>query len=124
MHFVHNPKYADLVAWAYQRSSYNYNTASLEATAGAFMDNIDRLRAVSLMPAVIAAHASGRGDVPEGLGEGATLAERYIASIPVVRDGFKPLFSSIIIGGWTAFESLATDLWIEALNIRPKSLGL
>lgn len=119
-----NPQYANLVKWAYQQSGYQYNSKVLEPTIRAFIENIDRLRAVSLMPAVMAAHASGRGNVPEGLGEGAALAEEYIKSIPVVRDGFKPLFSNVIIGAWTAFESLATDLWIAAVNLRPKSLGL
>lgn len=117
-------KYIQLVKWAYQRSEYKLQSQELEATARSFLDNIDRLRAVSLMPAVIAAHAMGKGDVREGLAAGSMAAESYIEVIPVVRDGFKPLYSSVIIGAWTAFESLATDLWIKALNIRPKKLGL
>jgi hypothetical protein len=31
--------------------------------------------------------------------------------------------ASIIIGSWTSFEALAEDLWVEALNSRPR-LGL
>jgi hypothetical protein len=30
------------------------------------------------------------------------------------------VLSSIILGAWTAFEALATDLWVTALNANPK----
>jgi hypothetical protein len=30
------------------------------------------------------------------------------------------LLSSVIVGAWTAFEALATDLWVAALNANPK----
>jgi len=33
------------------------------------------------------------------------------------------LYSSLIIGAYTAFEVLATDLWLVAVNERPKSLA-
>jgi hypothetical protein len=34
------------------------------------------------------------------------------------------LAGSLVVSSWTAFESLATDLWIVAVNKRPKLLGL
>ncbi len=111
-------KYLALVKWAYQQSSYDLNSETLVPIIHAFLDNIDRLRAISLMPAVIVAHASGKGNKPEGLASGAADAEAYIASIPVVGDGFKPFFSSVVSGAWTAFEAVATDLWIASVNAR------
>lgn len=39
-------------------------------------------------------------------------------------DGFDSIFSSMIVGAWTAFETLATDLWVTAVNLRPMSLGV
>jgi hypothetical protein len=37
--------------------------------------------------------------------------------------GFGSWLASLIVGMWTAYEVLATDLWVEAVNHRPKSLG-
>jgi len=40
------------------------------------------------------------------------------------RHGLLMVLSSALIGTWTAFESIATDLWIEAVNRRPTTLGV
>lgn len=37
--------------------------------------------------------------------------------------GMELLFSNILVGCWMTFEMLATDLWIAAVNARPKTLG-
>jgi len=34
--------------------------------------------------------------------------------------GFQLVICSIVVGAWTAFESLAEDLWVAALNARPR----
>lgn len=40
----------------------------------------------------------------------------------LVRPGFVALLGAQIIGAWTAFDSLTNDLWIAAVNLRPKTL--
>ena len=37
-----------------------------------------------------------------------------------VRDSIRSLLASATTAGWTAFEYLSTDLWVEVLNTRPK----
>lgn len=41
---------------------------------------------------------------------------------PWPRTATSYLYSSLILGAYTAFEALATDLWLVSLNLRPKSL--
>ncbi len=38
-------------------------------------------------------------------------------------ESFVDLMFNQIVGAWTAYEVLATDLWVEAVNRRPKHLG-
>jgi hypothetical protein len=38
-------------------------------------------------------------------------------------DGIRSILSGIVVGSWTTFESLAADLWVAAVNCRPR-LGL
>ena len=38
--------------------------------------------------------------------------------------GALSLLSAMTTGAWTAYESLATDLWIAAVNLRPNDLGV
>lgn len=40
-----------------------------------------------------------------------------------VLEGFHSLLSSQLLLAWTAYEALATDLWVAAVNSRPHSLG-
>jgi hypothetical protein len=115
---VDNPKYKALVRWAFAEFKYPYNSSILGPVVDSFLDNLARIRSLALMPAVMVAHASGKGDRPEGLASGTVDAEDYIGSIPVVGGGFKPFFSSIVSGAWTTFEALATDLWIASVNAR------
>jgi hypothetical protein len=121
-------EYSGLVEWAHTVSQYSFQTPFLEPVVKAFMENMDRCRCLVLAPAVIAAHAeaNARGETigREHLRKGADAVEHYHWNIPAVGDGMQSLFSSVLISAWTAFEALATDLWIEAVNHRPKSLGL
>jgi hypothetical protein len=121
-------EYAGLVEWAHLVSQYSFQNQFLEPVVRAFMENVDRCRCLILAPAVIAAHAEANARSeeigPEHLQKGARAVEHYHWSIPAVTDGMQSLFSSVLIGAWTAFEALATDLWIKAVNQRPMSLGL
>lgn|GEM_PF-3817188 len=38
--------------------------------------------------------------------------------------GIEAFLSSLLLGAWTAFESLAADLWEEALNVHPHTLAV
>jgi hypothetical protein len=38
-------------------------------------------------------------------------------------DFIQPWLQSIVVMTWTAFEVMATDLWVEAVNLRPTLLG-
>jgi len=38
-------------------------------------------------------------------------------------DGLMAMLNAQVIGAWTAFETMAKDLWVAAVNQRPKSLG-
>jgi hypothetical protein len=38
--------------------------------------------------------------------------------------GFYAVLANQLTGTWTAFEALATDLWVKAVNLRPMTLGL
>jgi hypothetical protein len=47
----------------------------------------------------------------------------HTGAYPVISDGFSGLLAAQVIGAWTAFETMATDLWIEVVNRRPAILG-
>lgn len=38
--------------------------------------------------------------------------------------GYRASLANQLIGLWTAYESFATDLWVQALNLRPSTLGM
>lgn len=46
--------------------------------------------------------------------------KREIINSPHFRPGYEALLASQVIGCWSAFETLATDLWVQLVNIRPK----
>lgn len=120
--------YSGLVRWATPVPQEAIWGDELKNVAMSYLENINRIRCLALTPAVIAAHAEAKGRdeeiEQEHLMQGAAAVEHYHWNIPAVGSGMQSLFSAVIIGAWTAFESLATDLWIEAVNLRPKSLGL
>jgi hypothetical protein len=39
-----------------------------------------------------------------------------------VRTAFEAILSTMLLDTWMAYESLSTDLWINAVNLRPKAL--
>src|SRR5687767_5618612 len=113
-------KYPELVKWAHQDWQYAHNTESLGLTIQAFMDNIGRIQCLALTPAVTTAHALqidhyAKGGKPDRkhLDDGAKAVEFYTQSVPAVREGIFTLFATVAVGAWTAFEALATDLWVE-----------
>jgi hypothetical protein len=42
----------------------------------------------------------------------------------VLSQSFEAILIAVVIGAWTAFEVLATDLWITEVNARPMTLGV
>ena len=46
-----------------------------------------------------------------------------IQAAPHIAQGMRGIMESAILSAWTAFEVLAVDLWVAALNARPMSLG-
>jgi hypothetical protein len=51
-------------------------------------------------------------------------ASRYMAVGPeTVRQGFEAILISQVTGTWTAFETLAADLWVAAINQCPSKLS-
>lgn len=44
------------------------------------------------------------------------MAERH----PGMASALDALFASVVLGSWTAFECLASDVWVEAVNHGPK----
>jgi hypothetical protein len=69
------------------------------------------------------------GGVDTGLEEFHEVANGILARLPGasidrVFVGLEVVLSGIIVGVWTAYESLATDLWITAVNQQPMTLGV
>jgi hypothetical protein len=56
--------------------------------------------------------------------------KKVLVECGVIADGDKldrwldSMLESMIVGLWTAFEILATDLWVKAVNLRPMTLGV
>lgn len=44
-------------------------------------------------------------------------------NVPGLIVAIESLLASVLISAWTAFETLAGDLWVAAVNARPDSLG-
>jgi hypothetical protein len=83
--------------------------------ASVFQQNINGVRALAVLPGVVAAHAYGPNvDLVVG-------AERVEASKQAlwVWTGTDILYASVVIGTWTAFEVLAGDLWVDVVNRVP-----
>jgi len=47
----------------------------------------------------------------------------YIAQDRVAFEGILAWLSTVLVGAFTAFESMATDMWVRAVNRRPNTLG-
>jgi hypothetical protein len=59
-----------------------------------------------------------------GLGPGCDFSTVYAHAESYSAPGMRRFRESCLIGVWSAFETLAADLWVEAVNQRPDSLGL
>jgi hypothetical protein len=58
-------------------------------------------------------------------GRAADLVERFAKGMrPFAQWGLEALYSSAMVQLWTAYEALATDLWVEAVNLRPRPLAV
>lgn len=55
----------------------------------------------------------------------ADIIDRAVAAVGShqIHQGVKATLSAAIVGTWTAFENLAGDLWVAAVNERPRSLA-
>lgn len=51
------------------------------------------------------------------------IAVNMLSRAPFGTDGFDVILSSMVIGAWSAFESMAGDLWEQALNLNPEDLA-
>ena len=113
------PDYPSLAQWARpdaDEPSPHIKVASPFAyTTSAFVENINRMRALAVLPGVVAAHALG-SDVD--LVSGAERVEVSQGALWVAK-GTNALFASVVIGAWTAFEVLSGDLWCDVVNRVP-----
>ena len=103
----------------------------------AFESNCVRVAALSMLPAWLLSDPVGEmiNELLErhragNLGAGASLTIPVnLGEIdarcdnPIVYAGLHGLLSSIVVSAWTVFETLAKDLWVAAVNARPKLLG-
>lgn len=53
----------------------------------------------------------------------AVKAFEVLAQAPLYYEAFNSVMLNQVVAAWTAYEILATDLWVEAVNHRPKTLG-
>ena len=119
-----NSGYSALAQWA-RPDSPNEIPLGIKADspvayrATIFEENIGRIRALAVLPGVIAAHARGP-DVNLAVG-----AERVDLSHSAlwVAKGTNSHFASVLIGALTAFEVRATDVWRDAVNLLPHRVG-
>lgn len=96
----------------------------------AFEGNISRIFALCKIPAIVAAHVlhadrlnNGENLKASAFTDGCNVVDRHI-SIPAMQVGTSALYATMIIGVWSAFETLAGDMWISALLSRPQLAGL
>jgi hypothetical protein len=54
----------------------------------------------------------------------ATRVDEVARQLAAANDGIDALYSSVVLSSWTLFESLATDLWVAAVNVEPKLSAL
>ncbi|MDB5441723.1 MAG: hypothetical protein JWP73_99 [Phenylobacterium sp.] len=54
---------------------------------------------------------------------GANAIEQYMTLGMLDEEGIVAVLSSMIVGGWMCFESLASDLWLQMVNMFPKPLA-
>ncbi len=89
----------------------------LVSVGKALARNMDRTAALAWLPFSLTGPEQG-----PGRGMSSDSLDRYLA-VENVRGGLETLLAAISINAWTTYESLATDLWIAAVNSRPSKLG-
>lgn len=52
-----------------------------------------------------------------------SMIQSFMASESDIRIAFETILFSVLTGTWTAFESMAVDLWVAALNAHPGGLS-
>ena len=128
---------------SYREVCRDFNKREVKKAVTAFARNLDRVVAMSvlfggLIGALCIASTGKRrrmrerpittdfdrlSDVINHLVDGA-----HIESHEKAQQGFELILSGMIVGSWTAFETLAGDLWEQCLNSRPemgfKALGI
>jgi hypothetical protein len=129
--------------------NFDPHTKALAPVAKAFRDNLDRVLSVAVVPDLFAAqYTFHKGRLPAGRMEFTGPVEAlqkqqeyalqelgYDSSVTNVdqwfrnaytvlsRFVFSGLLGTMVIGAWTAFETLAGDLWDAAVNAHPKTLS-
>src|SRR5688572_9107867 len=110
-------------------SQLRRDAAALSLYGQLFTDSPDRDHAERNAAIEREAHRSastfGSGILPPhpGLSEemsGAESIEMFAGWDRHTAEGMKALMGAVILGMWTAFETLAADLWVECLNARPR----
>ncbi|HEV8070354.1 MAG TPA: hypothetical protein VGP76_21750 [Planctomycetaceae bacterium] len=116
----------------------------------AFIRNLDRVVALGKLPRMFNLHwentrraeAEARGQGPRVITSGPPIewqpwpvhavqleprpfsVDFLFGKVPIgSRFAVEGLMASMLIGTWTAFETLASDLWEEALNCHPQALA-
>jgi hypothetical protein len=118
----------------------------LATTWKAFVKNMDRVLALGKTPAILVLHLEFYGGMrrdqktismvfadgtayPLNAQQDLTIddneVDEWFAKLPNQGTylALENLLSSMILGTWTAFETLAGDLWETALNVHPKDLA-
>jgi hypothetical protein len=109
-------------------------TEGLRPAALAFSDNIRRVDLLASMPALcfytglqIGAPAPGPGGILIDNNPDNPRLNQWMLAIQSVAHPFVPgieaWLASLVTGTWTAFETLAGDLWVAAVNTNPHLLA-
>jgi hypothetical protein len=93
----------------------------LEACEKSGIDPLDELERILPGTAAIRDFISG---FPDMLEQNVPMVSRAISTtkFPSTSEGLHALHVAQITGSWTAFETLAGDVWIAAVNARPRGL--
>jgi hypothetical protein len=122
--------------------------SELTQVCEAFATNMHRVIAMGMLPSFslyqfsfYVEHARGKSLAMIGSGSsggtsispivipfdlGADFPDALFAKVPHdgTRFAIESMLASMVLGTWTAFETLAADLWVRALNVCPAFAGL
>ena len=100
-----------------QKCRESLQTEELEAAARVFEDNTEGLLTFLLAP-----HLCVHAVLPLKFGKSDEILLKLLED-ETARRSFRYLVYAFVVNTWTAFECLAKDLWIAALNARPRQLA-